>query len=33
MNEDGEELSYMEVAEYVRVGVQLIFEEMKVAKI
>ena len=32
MNEDGEELSYMEVAEYVRVGVQLIYEEMRVAK-
>ena len=32
MNEDGEELAYMEVVEYVRVGAQLIFEEMKVAK-
>ena len=32
MNEDGEELAYMEVVEYVRVGVQLIFEEMKVTK-
>ena len=32
MNEDGEELAYMEVVEYVRVGVQLIYEEMKVAK-
>jgi len=25
-------LAYMEVVEYVRVGTQLIFEEMKVAK-
>ena len=32
MNEDGEELAYMEVIEYVRVGVQLIYEEMRVAK-
>ena len=32
MNQDEEELAYMEVVEYVRVGVQLIFEEMKVAK-
>ena len=32
MNEDGEELAYIEVVEYVRVGAQLIFEEMKVAK-
>ena len=32
MNDDGEELAYMEVVEYVRVGAQLIFEEMKVAK-
>ena len=32
MNEGGEELAYMEVVEYVRVGAQLIFEEMKVAK-
>ena len=32
MNEGGEELAYMEVVEYVRVSVQLIFEEMKVAK-
>ena len=32
MNEDGEELAYMEVVEYVRVGIQLIFEEMKVTK-
>ena len=32
MNEDEEELAYMEVVEYVRVGAQLIFEEMKVAK-
>ena len=32
MNEDGEELAYMEVLEYVRVGAQLIFEELKVAK-
>ena len=32
MNQDGEELAYMEVVEYVRVGVQLIFEEMRVAK-
>ena len=32
MNEDEEELAYMEVVEYVRVGTQLIFEEMKVAK-
>ena len=32
MNEDGEELAYMEVVEYVRGGAQLIFEEMKVAK-
>ena len=32
MNQDEEELAYMEVVEYVRVGVQLIFEEMQVAK-
>ena len=32
MNEDGEELAYMEVLEYVRVGAQLIFEESKVTK-
>jgi len=32
MNEGGEELAYMEVVEYVRVGVQLIFEELKAAK-
>ena len=32
MNEGGEDLAYMEVVEYVRVGTQLIFEEMKVAK-
>ena len=32
MNQDEEELAYMEVVEYVRVGVQLIFEEMRVAK-
>ena len=32
MNEGGEELAYMEVVEYVRVGVQLIFEESKAAK-
>ena len=32
MNQDEEELAYMELVEYVRVGVQLIFEEMKVAK-
>ena len=32
MNQDEEELDYMEVVEYVRVGVQLIFEEMQVAK-
>ena len=32
MNQDEEELAYMEVVEYIRVGVQLIFEEMKVAK-
>ena len=30
MNEDGEDLAYMEVVEYVRVGTQLIFEEMRV---
>ena len=30
MNEGGEDLAYMEVVEYVRVGTQLIFEEMKV---
>ena len=32
MNEDGEELAYMEVVEYIRIGVQLIFEELKVEK-
>ena len=32
MNEGGEELAYMEVLEYVRVGAQLIFEESKVTK-
>ena len=32
MNEGGEELAYMEVVEYIRVGVQLIFEESKAAK-
>ena len=32
MNEDSEELAYMEVLEYVRVGTQLIFEESKEAK-
>jgi uncharacterized protein YgfB (UPF0149 family) len=32
MNQDEEELAYMEVVEYVRVGVQLIFEETRVAK-
>ena len=32
MNQDGEELAYMEVVEYVRVSTQLIFEEMKVTK-
>jgi len=31
-NQNGEEMAYMEVVEYVRVGAQLIFEEMKVAK-
>ena len=32
MNEGGEELAYMEVVEYVRVSVQLIFEELKAAE-
>jgi uncharacterized protein YgfB (UPF0149 family) len=32
MNEGGEELAYMEVVEYVRVGAQLIFEESKGVK-
>ena len=31
-NEGGEELAYMEVVEYVRVGTQLIFEESKAVK-
>ena len=32
MNEGGEELAYIEVVEYVRVRVQLIYEELKAAK-
>jgi len=32
MNEGGEELAFMEVVEYVRVGTQLIFEESKAVK-
>ena len=32
MNEGGEELAYMEVVEYVRVGTQLMFEESKAVK-